>query len=254
MFLEPQPTPFDLRWRMLGTDIRVHPLFWVFSAILGWSWYNVGGFNYLLLWVLCVFGSVLLHEFGHVLMGRLFGSEGRIILWSFGGLAVGVDAGKRWQRILISFAGPAIQLILLGILIAVRPDLLDLDRWVLLVMTPGGAALVMLFEINLFWPILNLLPIWPLDGGQITREIFDGVWKGRGMAYSLLLSGIVSAVLAVHCLLALNHRGFIPFLPGGYWGLILFGMLAAQSFQLWAAENQRVGRSSRYDDDRLPWE
>src|ERR1700722_8245857 len=72
---EPNQTPFDLRWRMLGTDIRVHPFFWILALFLGW--YRMPGQDgptkmlYLALWVACVFVSVLLHEFGHVLMGRL---------------------------------------------------------------------------------------------------------------------------------------------------------------------------------------
>ena len=92
MLTEPNPTPWDLRWRMLGTNISVHPFFWVLSAMLGWGWFNDGGFRLLLVWVACVFVSILLHEFGHVLMGRLFGSRGQyIVLYSFGGLAIGIQ-------------------------------------------------------------------------------------------------------------------------------------------------------------------
>ena len=117
MLLEPNRTPYDLRWRMLGTDVRVHPLFWLVSAVLGWNWYSMrgGGIGYLLLWVFCCFVSVLLHEFGHVLVGRLFGSDGHIVLYSFGGLAVGSsDLRRRWQRVLVLFGGPGAQLVLAG--------------------------------------------------------------------------------------------------------------------------------------------
>ena len=35
LFMEPNETPYDLRWRMLGTDVRVHPMFWLVSVIMG---------------------------------------------------------------------------------------------------------------------------------------------------------------------------------------------------------------------------
>ena len=36
MLSEPQPSPYDLHFRLFGTPVRVHPFFWLFSAILGW--------------------------------------------------------------------------------------------------------------------------------------------------------------------------------------------------------------------------
>src|SRR6516165_4479720 len=110
---EPDQTRFDLRWRMFGTPIRVHPMFWLISLILGYDVTIRAGIGYVLAWVGCVFVSVLLHEFGHVWMGRLFGSQGYIVLYSFGGLAVGSNLlSRRWQRILVLLAGPLIQLLL----------------------------------------------------------------------------------------------------------------------------------------------
>jgi len=249
---ESQPTPFDLRWRMLGTDVRVHPLFWVFSAVLGWDAQRP---QFTLIWVLCVFVSILLHEFGHVLMGRLFGSQGHILLYSFGGLAIGATGRTRWQRILVLAAGPGIQMLLWGVIVACNPDLLKRGGRVGFQPTPAEAALGMLYYINLYWALLNLLPIWPLDGGQITGQVFQAIWKVRGLVYALLLSAIIASVLAVHCLMGVRSP-LSPYLPigGGMYLGLLFAMLAVGSFQLWAAENQRVNSSSRYEDERLPWE
>src|SRR5207302_5403914 len=62
--------------------------------------------SYLLIWIACTFVSILIHELGHVFMGRLFGSHGHIVLYSFGGLAIGSSALRsRWQRIAVYFAG-----------------------------------------------------------------------------------------------------------------------------------------------------
>src|SRR5438105_4366565 len=106
LFLEPERTPYDWNWRIFGIPVRVHPLFWLISVILGWDTVHEG-FQYLLLWIGCVFVSILVHELGHVFMGQVFGSPGYIVLHSFGGLAVGSSAlQNRWKRIAVYFAGP----------------------------------------------------------------------------------------------------------------------------------------------------
>src|SRR5712692_1149687 len=48
------------------------------------------------------------------------------------------------------------------------------------------------FFVNFYWPILNLLPVWPLDGGRISRETFEWLMPERGTATSLIVSMIVA--------------------------------------------------------------
>jgi Zn-dependent protease len=260
VLLAPDPTPYDLRWRMFGVRIRVHPLFWVVAALLGFEWSKVG-FPFLLLWVACVFVSVLWHELGHVFMGRLFGSPGHIVLFSFGGLAIGSgDVPRRYQRVLVSAAGPLAQLLLL-VPIAVALNQIDgvPFGWEMLIPYRGEEAAVlglkMLAQINLFWPLLNLLPIWPLDGGQITREVCEGASEERGRVVSLGISAAVSGVLAAHVLLAMQGHPLIPgleWLSGLYMG-IFFALFCVSSFQALQAEKSRR-RPGGWDDDLPPWE
>jgi membrane-associated protease RseP (regulator of RpoE activity) len=261
---EPALTPYDLRFRLFGVDVRVHPLFWLVSVLLGWPAYERGdavrGVAFLLLWVGCVFVSILLHEFGHVLVGWYFGSKGHIVLYSFGGVAIGSSQlSRRWQRIAVLLAGPGIQLVLWAIL----------DSFFLLHRTlyhgvpsqgflwalrnsPYVAELIWdLWWINLFWPLLNLLPVYPLDGGQITREIAQAVSPQGGTAFSLGLSMVTAGVLAVH--MFLGDRSPIPYLPqGGLYGALVFLLLAVSSFQALQMENER--RRRWYREDELPWE
>src|SRR5438067_8656185 len=97
---EPGSTPLDLNFRLGRVPVRVTPWFWVGSAFLGWDYLRVFGFPALLLWIVCVFFSILLHEMGHVMMGQAFGTRGHIILQAMGGLAVGSsDLYNRWRRI-----------------------------------------------------------------------------------------------------------------------------------------------------------
>lgn len=239
MFFEPDETPYDLRWRMFGTPVRVHPMFWLMSVILGFDAVIREGAIFLLAWVGCVFVSILLHEFGHVGMGRLFGSHGYIVLFSFGGLAIGSnELARRWQRLLVLLAGPGIQLIFLAILWFGR-------EWILLAVAPRWResvllVLVMLLEINLIWPLLNLLPIWPLDGGQIMRELCQAIAPARGTAFSLGISMVVSGLLAVHILMASRGRPLLPYVPAfGMLTALFFAMFCISSFSALQAENER---------------
>ena len=103
--------------RLFGVNIRINPWFWLMSAVLGWSRVQ-SGVPFLLIWMACVLVSILVHEFGHVMMGRLFGSDGHIVLYSFGGLAVGsIQIPNWWKRVLVSLAGPMAGFLLWGMLI-----------------------------------------------------------------------------------------------------------------------------------------
>lgn len=244
---EPDPTPFDLRWRMFGVPVRIHPLFWVLAAFLGWQWFEAAGIGYLTLWMACVAGSIILHELGHVLTGRWFGAEGHILLYWDGGLAIGSnDLPARWQRVAVLLAGPGTQLVLYALLLAVKRPLLNGAP-----SEPMASALEMLLLINLYWPILNLLPLWPLDGGQISRELLSAAMPGRGGVIALYLSIALSGGLAV--LVLLSAKGMIrplPYIGGSIYMALLFAMFCMSSYQ--ALQFERV--RSRGWDDRFPWE
>jgi Zn-dependent protease len=256
---EPAPTPYDLHFRLFGVSVRVHPLFWLVSVLLGWNAYARpgGSLGFLAVWVVSVFLSVLLHEFGHVLVGWLFGSKGQIVLYSFGGLAIGSNnLYPRWQRILVLLAGPGIQFLFWGLIalfLSVNPDFEDLRH------SPQEAHKYLywfvnfLWQINLFWPILNLLPVFPLDGGQITREICEAISPQGGVSFSLGLSMVVAGFLGIHSLIATRDTALLPWLPAGdiFFGL-MFVSLAVTSYQGLQIESQR--RRGWHGDDDLPWE
>jgi stage IV sporulation protein FB len=251
MLIEPGPTHYDLHFHLFGTPVRVHPLFWLFSAILGWDFLELG-FVYLFIWVACCFLSILLHEFGHVWMGMTFGArDSYIVLYSFGGLAVGSnDLRNRWQRIAVSLAGPGIQLLCLWLPLwlwmrsAGREQLVGVRVEVLM-------AIIILQEINLIWPLFNLLPVWPLDGGMVSRELCKWISPRGGLRFSLGLSIAVAGFIAIHALIAKSGRmTAIPYLPTSTYGAILFGILAYQSWQL--LQQARMWQAPV--DERLPWE
>jgi Zn-dependent protease len=226
------------------------------SAVLGWGVTGEGGRNglyYLALWVVCVFVSVLIHEFGHIFMGRLFGSHGHIVLYSFGGLAVGSNTLNRgWQRFLVSFAGPLIQFVVLGITFLAAVFLLPKVPKVW--QEPAAMTLGFLFEINLFWPLLNLLPIWPLDGGQMAREVFVAASPRNGDAITLAVSAGAAGLVAFHCVFPHVLGDHVPLLNnfGGVYMALFFGLFCFQSIMALQAQNARRRRYN--EEEEFPWE
>jgi Zn-dependent protease len=246
LLYEPGQSPYDLRFRLFGVPVRVHPLFWLMCVVLGYGFTQTDSpatgniFGDLALWVGCVFVSILLHEFGHVWTGQAFGSHGYIVLHLMGGLAIGSsDLGRRWQRIAVSAAGPAIQLVLWGALIGAvaagwLPDPAKGSG------TPARLLLYMLLWINLYWPLFNLLPIWPLDGGKVTRDVCQAASERQGLVVSLWISMVVSACLAVYSLLAEAYRPRLPFVPAdGYFLAIFLASFAIGSYQGLQEEKNR---------------
>ncbi len=290
MFLDEQrETPFDLRFHLFRVPVRVHPFFWLVTVFLGFDYLSLG-IEYLLLWVLCVFVSILLHELGHVWMGQLFGHRGHIVLQSFCGLAIGSNGQPyRWQRILVSLAGPGIQFVFVALMLGVLnlidqrsaeqilADQLKLDiqrqmglidyfqyfvgRLFAVVQQPNwpkfaDQALFFLFQINLYWAIINLLPVWPLDGGMVSRELFKWYSPSHGVRNSLSLSLVTSIVVVVNSLSIMLKGPGIPYMPsGGKYFLFFFVWFAIDSFILLQAERARaMGGWSDPGEDRMPWE
>ena len=251
MFGDAGETPYDLRFRLFGVNVRVHPMFWLISVLFNLDSVQNGRFAELGVWIVCLFVSILVHEMGHVLTGRLFGSYGDIVLYGMGGLAMGSTQGltKRWQRILVLLMGPGAGFILfaavlLGVLLA---DFRQLPRL-------AQVAVFDLIGINLFWGVVNLLPVWPLDGGQISGLLFSAVRPRDGMRMSLQLSVVVGVAIALISLAQHFDRPMLPFyVPAlGIWTAILFGMLAFSSYQMLQQIPRDPWHEERYE--RTSWE
>ena len=262
MLAEPERTPYDLRFRVLGFPVRVHPWFWIATLLMNGDGLLRVGPEYLLLWVAVVFVSILVHELGHALAYRWFGADADIILYAFGGLAVGtrVIAG-RGRRILISLAGPVAGFVLCGLVYGSNLAV----EWG---MSPAGAApngteLRFLYRqlvwVNLIWGLFNLLPVFPLDGGQVSRELCGLKWGTRGKRISLQISfgtALAMVAYALFCEIDTGQFGnrvtddFPWWVPrGSVFMAILFGFLAYESYRLL----QRVDWTDTHWDDRPPW-
>lgn len=242
LFQAPPPTRFDLNFSILGIPVRVHPMFWLLAAFLGSS---SGDLGQILVWVFVVFFSILIHELGHAFAFRRYGQDSYIVLHYMGGLTI--PETVRWgndranvslspnQQIFVSLAGPFAGFILAGLvigavnltggLVAIRL-LLGFIPIPQLAFLPYGnnavyALIFWLLWINTFWGLINLLPVFPLDGGQVARNVLIQLDPWDGGRKSLWLSVITGGLIALAALL---------FLQSIYMAF-LFGILAFQSYQ-----------------------
>ncbi len=230
------PTAMDINFRVFGFPVRVSPWFWLVTVLFGLPLAQLVGPAALVVWVACVFGSILLHELGHAFLFRHYGSwSTQIVLHGFGGYARSnhrpSSAGK---RILVSLAGPGVQLLFFGLLTGSELAIgwARTKEWTLLLFN-------FLVYINLVWPILNLLPVFPLDGGQVSRELF-GLARVRqaevkAFGLSVLVAGglaLVSILVMMNALPPAVAERVPRLLRLGEIGILMFGLLAVQNFQL----------------------
>jgi stage IV sporulation protein FB len=207
---EPGHTRFDLRWRLGGVPVRINPLFWLAAALLGLKYYldpEAGGPGYFLFWMAAALLSVLAHQFGQVLAGRLFGLRGEVVLFGLGGRTLGIDdLPRRRQRVLVLLAGPLVNGLIvaavLGLTYTPFPTVFLDWGWAPAIAT-GAAILV---RINLYWALLNLVPLWPLDGGRSACAIGEGLLGRRGLGAALGLSLILAGGLGVWVTLEMSRE------------------------------------------------
>jgi len=226
---EPAPTQADIHFQLFGIPVRIHPFFWVVAVLLG---IRLKDPVMVLIWVFSVFISILIHELGHALTAKYVGEAPWITLYSFGGLAsYRPTRHDSRTKILISAAGPAAGFFFLAVVLAfihgMRHDVsLHLSApWIRFVGFNNdnlNELIGNLIYINLFWGLVNLLPIYPLDGGQIARELFVRFDLQDGIRKSLYISMAAAIVVAIFGGLYLE-RLFIA---------IMFGFLAFMNYQL----------------------
>jgi Zn-dependent protease len=177
--------------RFAGIDVYVH-----------WSWLVVavieiksragrfGSLFWNVLEYLTLFVVVLLHEFGHALACRQVGGQAdQIVLWPLGGVAYVTPPARPGPTLWSIAAGPLVNLVLLVLSVGI-----------LRLLPPGASDGIVFLNafafINLGLLLFNVLPIYPLDGGQILRAL---LWFLLGRATSLMVAaglGLV-AVLAL---------------------------------------------------------
>ena len=231
-----------------GVPVHVKLLFWFSILILGGE--QPGPM--VLIWVAACFCSILLHELGHVFAFRAFGEPAEVTLFAWGGMAVprGELRGTL-ARFVVALAGPGAGFALAGLTLVVAALIgaktrigFDMILPTVAVWPNVGsrahlqpaatyayAALNDLLYINFYWGLVNLLPIYPLDGGQAARAVFEQYDPYRGRKKSLMLSAGLAGAVTVWGLT--QHSMYL---------VILFGLLSISSMQAFESEREWLPR------------
>src|SRR5262245_19869310 len=174
--------------KIFGIPVKIDPSFLFICALLAYS--RLSQPVFLVEWLIVIFVSILVHELGHALVVRSFGLSPQIMLYSMGGLTSWRDEKgvSHAKRIAISLAGPFAGFIFGGMVLLSGIALPGLFAEGL-----GEQTYADLLYVNLGWGIFNLLPILPLDGGNVAYSIEQWVTKkNRGVitrVVSLLVAG-----------------------------------------------------------------
>ncbi len=174
--------------------VPVYVSLWFF-AIVGWWGYMSRTLTDGLIWGGGITISILVHEYGHALVAKRYQLQPRILLHGWGGLCAHERAEKDRHDAFIIAMGPGAGLILgvaayvFGKVMVGTPFDTPIARQIVLVMV----------YVNIFWSFVNLVPVYPLDGGQLFRLAMVralGGAKGErvthivGMGAALIVGGL----------------------------------------------------------------
>lgn len=237
-------------FRLFGVDVFLH-----------WSWFVVAYIQYLLVknadvvlhfaMYLTLFGIVLMHEFGHALACRSVGGKAeKIVLWPLGGIAY-VQPPQRPGAVLWSIAaGPLVNVALVPVTLVgvVLAGGFSIEAGDTLVRYASVVA-----TINVALLIFNMLPIYPLDGGQIVQAI---LWFFVGRTKSLLWS----ARFGLFCALVFGSTMFMIAVTTSSrqaWWLVVMALFIG--FQSWrgiliARAMAHYERNAQYQKIIEPWD
>lgn len=232
--------------RLFLTQIRVSPLFLVIGLILGWRL----GWSVGLVVTGLLFLSILLHELGHVLMARMTGGMAdEILIWPLGGLAAVQPGPSPYAGMQTIAAGPLVNLVLAGLFFPgfYAPEQL----WGILnpIEIPvaefhaaswGKECLLLAFSVNWLLFLVNMLPIFPLDGGQMVSA-----WLSQRMPSDVAFRG--TAHVGAIASLFLMAAGLM-----GDWSWVV--AIAAITLVLNVQLNLQIQSGESYDDSFMGYD
>ncbi len=212
-------------FKVFGIQLAVHASFVLLLAYWGYQGWLEGGVQGMA-WsvglIVLFFVCVILHELGHSLTARRYGIKvPRIMLLPIGGMAeFDRIPRKPSQELLITAAGPAVNFLLVALLLPlVWNDFFHGES--VAAYSPAGVTVQLVYA-NFIMGVFNLAPVFPMDGGRIFRALLAmklpylratwwAVMVGRVLAVALIAWGLYTdrlmlAVLFTFILFAGNNE------------------------------------------------
>jgi len=228
-------------FRVCGIQLSLHASFLLLLGYVAWEgWAGAGwiGAGWMLLSITGVFACVTLHEFGHIAAARSFGIRTpRILLMPIGGMAE-MDSIPRRPRdeIIIALAGPAVNYLLIGVLLLFVRFPANWNDWAYLELSPMGLGRYLVLA-NLVMGVFNLLPAFPMDGGRVFRALLAMRFPYLRATRIAAHTGKVIAVAAASALVFYVHN---------YLGAVLF------AFIIFAGQRE-LRAVARQEEDDAHW-
>jgi Zn-dependent protease/CBS domain-containing protein len=214
-----------MRWswkigRLAGINVYMHATFVLLLAfILFASWsekHDVTAAIVAALFILTIFGCVVLHELGHALVARRYGIRTRdIILLPIGGVArLERMPDKPLEELKVALAGPAVNVVIaagLFLLLSAFGTKLELSQLGLV----NGGFVERMMSVNLWLAGFNLIPAFPMDGGRVLRALL-----ARRMDYTratLRAAHVGQALALVFGFIGLFRDPFLLFIALFVW-------------------------------------
>jgi Zn-dependent protease/CBS domain-containing protein len=209
--------------RAFGIDIKVHWTFFLLLTFFAFVGYQGGGglvgALVAMAFIVMLFFSVLLHEFGHSLIAQRLGIKVRdITLLPMGGVSnIRTLPERPSEEVKITVAGPLVNVVLapifFGVGFALGADPANLANPFIGGFASAGQCFAYLGAINVLLAIFNLLPAFPMDGGRVLRgllatrlgrvkatetaSVVGQVFAGTFFLFGLLSANIILALIAI---------------------------------------------------------
>ena len=168
-------------FKALGVPVRMHASFLVILGI-----FALIEFSFLPIYAMLI-ASVLVHEYGHVLAARQFGTKCEVIyLHFFGGAAMMHPSKSLKEDWMVAIAGPLTSIALSIMFTA-------------LYAFTGIGVFFMAAYLNLIIGVFNMLPVYPMDGGRVFKALMEHMFGAQtGTTIALYTAWIIATAAAVY--------------------------------------------------------
>jgi Zn-dependent protease len=215
-----------LKFRFAGFPVEIAPGALLLAGILfllglSWGW----SFPYIFATIGVAAFSILFHEFGHATVARAFRLEPiSMTLHGLGGFTKHAPSDSAGKELAVVLAGPAFGLILavVGLVLTLLP-LPDAFR----------SVAVLILYLNVLWSVFNLIPIYPMDGGQALGQFLQ-LFVAPSVAWPITWGVGLAGAVVLGILALVASQIFILFFAG------MFAWRNLELLRAWRRRNQRA--------------